>query len=229
MGQTSSQADSPVVPVGALQAHLDVLKRVAHLTYEEFCQSVLELNQITKTFTDHRGKQLQFLVKKGSDSTVLWKATVRVRCMKVNTHTNKFESSRLLSLRQFIVMYREIAEQVDNLSAVKPLLGSTPIDITASKIFDEVASSNLGVADENECCICMDRKSEIILSCNHEFCETCIDSWNVAHNTCPLCRCKVESTDDTWVLAEKPQSSDYESEVKGYLVGLADRMHEPRH
>lgn len=30
---------------------------------------------------------------------------------------------------------------------------------------------------ENECCVCMDRKACIMLSCCHEFCEACIDSW----------------------------------------------------
>lgn len=38
----------------------------------------------------------------------------------------------------------------------------------------------------------------------------------------------VAGADDTWVLTEKPDSSDYETEVKGYLVGLADRTGEPQ-
>ena len=40
----------------------------------------------TSTFSDSRGKQLQFVVKKGTDDTFLWKATVRIRCYKVVWH-----------------------------------------------------------------------------------------------------------------------------------------------
>ncbi|KAJ8299330.1 hypothetical protein KUTeg_023390 [Tegillarca granosa] len=52
-------------------------------------------------------------------------------------------------------------------------------------------------------------------------------SRNVTSKTCPICRAKVNSIDDTWVLTEKPDSTEYESEVKGYLVGLADRTGNP--
>ena len=34
-------------------------------------------------FLDANGKQLVFAVKKGTDSTALWKGTVRVACVKV--------------------------------------------------------------------------------------------------------------------------------------------------
>ncbi|XP_041366238.1 RING finger protein 141-like [Gigantopelta aegis] len=223
MGQGPSATDAPAVIPEQLYAHLDILKHLTTLSYKQFCDSVTELNEITNTFTDHRGKQLQFHIKKGTDTSVFWKATVRVRCLKINTQNNKVESSRALNLHQYIVMYREIAEQVRCLASSPSPLGQTPEDITASTIFEKFDTERVGVNDENECCICMDRKSEIILTCSHEFCEICIDSWNVSHNTCPICRFKVKNSDDTWVLTEKPDSSDYESEVKGYLVGLADR------
>ena len=46
MGQGSSFADTPNPQAGALQAHLDVLKKAANLTYKEFCDSVDELNSM---------------------------------------------------------------------------------------------------------------------------------------------------------------------------------------
>ena len=40
-------------------------------------------NLIFSHFLDANGKQLVFAVKKGTDSTALWKGTVRVACVKV--------------------------------------------------------------------------------------------------------------------------------------------------
>lgn len=43
--------------------------------------------------------------------------------------------------------------------------------------------------DDCECSICYnDKKNEVILKCNHSFCEECIKSWEKINKTCPLCR-----------------------------------------
>ncbi|XP_076471412.1 RING finger protein 141-like [Babylonia areolata] len=225
MGQGSS-VDQSLAELkhhhGKLQAHILVLGHLATLTYEEFVKSVEDLNKITSTFSDNRGKQLQFVVKKGTDDTFLWKATVRIRCYKINTRTKSVDSCRSLTLRQYALMHREISEQVATLSNLQSPRDS---EVTASAIFNDFNAENVGEEDDNECCICMERKAEVILGCGHNFCEICIDSWtsDKTRSNCPLCREKVAGSDDTWVLTEKPDSSDYETDLKGYLVGLADR------
>lgn len=227
MGQaTSTGEELNIHPMQKLQAHLDVLSTVATLTYPEFLRSIDEINNITSTFCDSRGKQLRFIVKKGTDTTFLWKVTVRIRCYKVNAQTQRVDSCRALTLRQYAVIYREIVEQLGSLSTLQH---SCPEDISSSAIFNEFTSGGTVVDEENECCICMERKAEVILACGHNFCEICIDSWTSERrqSNCPLCRKKVRGADDTWILTEKPDSTDYETEVKGYLVGLVDRTGEP--
>ena len=52
--------------------------------------------------TDCNNKQLVFVVKKGTDSTLLWKGTVRIACVKVDLVTRKVETHRLLNLSEFL-------------------------------------------------------------------------------------------------------------------------------
>ncbi|KAK3101237.1 hypothetical protein FSP39_002026 [Pinctada imbricata] len=236
MGQGKSLPDPEHafdVVHGKLKSQLHIIRRLAALNYAEFKQSVEELNKITSTFSDQRGKQLKFFIKEGTDSTIFWKPTVRIGCEKVNTRLQCIESTCLLNLKQYIVVYKEITDQVENLSTMRNEehpQSSLRMDICASAIFEnlniEPGMDSLESID-SECCICMENKSEVILPCTHQFCESCIDRWNVTSKTCPICRAKVNSTDDTWVLTEKPDNTEYASEVKGYLVSLADRHGHP--
>jgi hypothetical protein len=44
------------------------------------------------------------------------------------------------------------------------------------------------------CSICYDIPNEIsVTECNHYYCEKCINYWLVKNNTCPYCRCNLES------------------------------------
>ena len=75
---------SCLVPVHEYKfSSLRSYKEIAGLSYEEFLDYVSELNEISSHFLDANGKQLVFAVKKGTDSTALWKGTVRVACVKV--------------------------------------------------------------------------------------------------------------------------------------------------
>lgn len=51
---------------------------------------------------DAQGNQLVFAVKKGTDSTVLWKGMVRIACVKLDPQKKKIEAYRLLNLNQFL-------------------------------------------------------------------------------------------------------------------------------
>eukprot|EP01119_Soliformovum_irregulare_P005139 TRINITY_DN1657_c2_g1_i1.p1 TRINITY_DN1657_c2_g1~~TRINITY_DN1657_c2_g1_i1.p1 ORF type:complete len:198 (-),score=33.29 TRINITY_DN1657_c2_g1_i1:137-730(-) len=68
--------------------------------------------------------------------------------------------------------------------------------------------------DEHECCVCMERTAQVVLSCEHEFCESCISVWRKKSHTCPICRTTLgDDSIEDWVLtdAEVPNEdlSDY--------------------
>ena len=71
------------------------LHQLTNTKYETFISSLKELNEISEHFLDSNGKHLVFTVKKGSDATVFWKATVRVAIVKIDAETKKVDTYRL--------------------------------------------------------------------------------------------------------------------------------------
>ncbi|XP_022238601.1 RING finger protein 141-like isoform X2 [Limulus polyphemus] len=94
--------------------------------------------------------------------------------------------------------------------------------LNTSVILNEITAVTDIATDLDECCICMERKPETTLPCAHSYCIRCIEQWNVSHNTCPLCREKLESTDDSWVISEAPNSEEMQQELQQALLCLAE-------
>ena len=158
-----------------------------------------------------------FAVKKGTDTTPLWKGTVRIACCKVDSETSEVESYRLLTLKQFLAIFKSLQTQTAALQAeetpdsseagspdeedlvkVEAVRNKTkPHPLTVAKfsasVFLEEALQEGSSLDE--CCVCLERRPDIILPCAHSYCLKCIEQWNVNHKTCPVCRetvdCKV--------------------------------------
>ena len=49
------------------------------------------------------------------------------------------------------------------------------------------------ITDLEECSICFERDSNIVLKCFHTFCHSCIEKWQARNDNCPLCRSSVLS------------------------------------
>ena len=96
------------------------LQQVSSISYEGFLASITELNEISSHFLDSNGKQLVFAVKKGSDSSFLWKATVRIACVKIDAATKNIDSYRCLNLKQYLRVFNSLKTQS---AAVKDTLG----------------------------------------------------------------------------------------------------------
>jgi len=224
---------------GELARQTRSYKEIAGLSYEEFLNYITELNEISSQFLDSNGKQLVFAVKKGTDTTALWKGTVRVACVKVEASSRAVDSYRLLTLKQFLAVFKSLQTQTQAIKALSPDSSEAesavdaaggagaasdssprkprPLLISASMFLDDALE---GTSLE-ECCVCLERKPDVILPCAHSYCLPCIEQWNVNHKTCPVCRETVQSTDDGWVISDGPDSIDIATEIQKSLMELA--------
>ncbi|CAB4055983.1 unnamed protein product [Lepeophtheirus salmonis] len=152
------------------------IKQIASIDYQEFLSAVKDLNDISCQFLDANGKQLIFAVKKGTDSTVFWKATVKVACVKVDSTSKEVDSYKPLNLREFLQVYNSLvhtAAAVDKSKAVSSLPASPKALFSASLL--KVEEEESAATSLEECCICLERKPEIILPCAHSYCVPCIE------------------------------------------------------
>lgn len=72
-----------------------------------------ELNDLSRKCLDPEGKQLVFAVKRGTDSTILWKATTRIACVKVDPVTRKIDTYKLINLKQFIQVFHTMTTNLE--------------------------------------------------------------------------------------------------------------------
>ncbi|KAJ3660029.1 hypothetical protein Zmor_011685 [Zophobas morio] len=221
--QQSSQFQDYFSEIISDEPILTLLTEEIHtLTYEKFLTILGELNQLSKQRLDSEGKQLVFAVKKGTDSTVFWKATVQIACVKIDSSTQKVSTYRLLNLYEFLKVFKTLKCQS---SAEEQSRSGVKQQITVSQVLNNI--SDHPTENTKECCICLERKHEVILPCMHSYCLPCIEEWNASHNTCPICREKLESTDDTWVISEVPEAEEISKEIKSNLMELAEEKQSP--
>mmetsp|Transcript_26340 Transcript_26340/g.47261 ORF Transcript_26340/g.47261 Transcript_26340/m.47261 type:complete len:199 (-) Transcript_26340:42-638(-) len=106
---------------------------------------------------------------------------VRVRAIE-NGEVGK-HSTRYLNLAEFDRVFRILFNILPLLKADK----IADLKLTASL----ADSTDFG---EGLCAICLERQSDIVLSCLHNFCSTCIDKWSVKDQSCPMCRMEIEKS-----------------------------------
>ncbi|XP_020617294.1 RING finger protein 141-like isoform X1 [Orbicella faveolata] len=224
--------------VKVLHDHALVLKDLAVLNQEGLASAVEHLNKTLKTFAEGGDHYIVFAIKEPSDESYpyLWKATTRIICYKVRTYGGNVESERVMDVRQFCKLYRNITRQLRHTRSVTDedwekvdcegeTCVSCPVkleevreSLCASMIFTRVDEAAADKGPNEECCICMDQKAEVILACVHCFCKTCIDRWSDVNNTCPICRNEIHGNKDYWEVPEAPSKG----EIEQFVMGLAE-------
>ncbi|XP_060531454.1 RING finger protein 141-like [Cylas formicarius] len=196
-------------------------EEINNLSYEDLLKLLSEMNHLSKKCLDSNGHQLVFMVKKETDSTIFWRATIQIACVKINADTQEVVSYRLLSLSQFMKIFKTLSCQ--NLAAEHSqcCTSSNSEKLNISKILDNINESSNSHSSE-ECCICFERKQELTLPCAHSYCLQCIEEWNEAHDTCPICRERLQSRDESWIISEVPKAEDISKEIRDNLLELAD-------
>ncbi|KAG5849162.1 RING finger protein 141 [Anguilla rostrata] len=205
--------------------HAGLVRESGYLTYDEFLGRVAELNDVTAKLASGQQKHLLFEVQPGSDSSALWKVAVRVVCTKINKEDGMVEASRIMNLYQFIQLYKDITTQAAEVLAAEAATEGPSGEL--SSVASCQASMWMGrvkqLTDEEECCICMDGKADLILPCAHSFCQKCIDKWSDRCRNCPICRLQVTAANESWVMSDAPTEDDMAS----YILNLADEAGHP--
>ncbi|XP_046906824.1 RING finger protein 141 [Hypomesus transpacificus] len=208
-----------------LVKHAGLVRDSSYLTYDEFLGRMAELNDVTAKLAAGQPKHLLFEVQTGSDATALWKVAVKIVCTKINKENGMVEASRIMNLYQFIQLYRDITSQAAEVLSAGGASEGPPGQLSSAESCQ--ASMWMGrvkqLTDEEECCICMDGKADLILPCAHSFCQKCIDKWSGQSRNCPICRLQVTAANESWVMSDVPTEED----IAGYILNLADEAGHP--
>ncbi|TRZ15940.1 hypothetical protein HGM15179_011176 [Zosterops borbonicus] len=102
---------------------------------------------------------------------------------KINKTSGIVEASRILNLYQFTQLYKDITSQAAG------VLAQSDTSEEAAENWTSLSSCQASLwmgrvkqlTDEEECCICMDGRADLILPCAHSFCQKCIDKCYLAY------------------------------------------------
>jgi len=219
----------------------EIVKDLALVDYNTLRESVGKLNVILRSCENNSIEKVMFGIRVVNCKSVLWKATTRVMCLKVNLQEKKVKVVRILTISEFWRLRSDILEEVrfknlldSNMMADFQLIdhhgdviqdGSEasaitelpiPLALTTSGIFKKVEKV---ATDESECLICMDNKVGLTLPCAHSFCSECIKTWYNTNQSCPVCRDYLEKQEDCWEFTDLPDLEEINEKVVELATG----------
>lgn len=113
-----------------------------------------------------------------------------------------FKIPKQITAKQFYAIYSCLSEMYKGASSPRnsassltfknnsriSLLEPSSDEITGSPMRLKSTAIDDEIDDDRECKICMENSIEVILKCNHVFCQKCFDDWQVKNDTCAMCR-----------------------------------------
>ncbi len=149
-----------------------------------------------------------------TEENARWRNKLEVVCLNNTTHER-----RVLDFDAFHAFYDFLRDSVSrsvvpgvSSSGSEPEAGGGPeARINTIRLSDGVTMTPGGGGGagemERECCVCLERNSEMLLPCLHAFCEQCIVAWAEKNDKCadcPVCRTPIVTASwaDSWQLVE---------------------------
>lgn len=167
-----------------------------------------------------------FAVHKGSYIQWLWKATIKIACVSINPDSRKISQVKMINLKQFLHVFNTMVMNLEAITASEEHQKSpSSSPMFPSSILNQLSSDpKFNFESDDDCCICMDRKPEVILACLHSYCTLCIEQWNETGNkSCPVCSSELKDTSDTWVPLEIPEPDEINDEIVQQLQNLTSQ------
>ncbi|CAJ0928007.1 unnamed protein product, partial [Mesorhabditis belari] len=183
------------------------------LEWEEFAGYICEMNRRCRNQINSDNEYICFALKKGTTDTPLWKATVRICCLKMNATDNTVKSYRFFNLTEFLNVYRSY------LILLKPAIGHERPPVADELMNQSIYILGQTAISDGTCAICMERPNETLLPCLHSFCTVCIANWfeHRPRFKCPLCKEAIKDPlADSWEVTDAPT----EQQVQDYFMGI---------
>eukprot|EP00003_Mantamonas_plastica_P004983 TRINITY_DN13999_c0_g1_i1.p2 TRINITY_DN13999_c0_g1~~TRINITY_DN13999_c0_g1_i1.p2 ORF type:complete len:173 (+),score=58.43 TRINITY_DN13999_c0_g1_i1:538-1056(+) len=156
--------------------------------------------------------------------------------MDEDGNPGELQAEKLLDVKQFYAVFLQMKSAFDKVDAKKMMkkMGSSSLVegvLSSSSTNGEGELNRQGSGflslpeDESEemCIVCMENNPEVVLSCAHSYCKSCIDEWKERSNTCPMCRA-VADQEDEWDLVAKPSNKEVADFLNDYVDHVTSTM-----
>jgi len=200
------------------------IKQIILLRHSDFVRLLSDFNKTLETFTSDEQYYLRFTIVPHSDSTIFWKALIRITCSKISRTDQSISNEVVLSLHQFLSVHQSLLQQISMLQKYpsSTLYNSSTTNQNSSSF--STAKLSFPIPNDNECCICLDRQPNLVLPCTHKFCDECFHQWSsqttaTSSQTCPLCREDINS-DSGFLLAETPKYDNVKKMLTESILSL---------
>nr|VZI14318.1 unnamed protein product [Spirometra erinaceieuropaei] len=214
-----------------IQQLLCIDNRVRALSFDDVESMVSSVNFILRDLYVSEHTLVEFHLTPVNPSNLLWRLLVNIVCNIKTSDTGEILMSRILSLKQFSVLYVEIK----HLQFI-PHDNNIPTSHTANS--------------EDLCIMCFDAPPNSILPCAHSFCRNCINTWvkselrlpsssrvsasNCASEVewsnrqqCPICRDPCPRSSDAWDVLSEADTRTCKAEMAITVLNLIKNAGSP--